>query len=411
MRKFTTIIMLLAVVGSANADFVLKVKSGEGPRIRAVPKEFSINGQAIAFTEDDGEVTVYTSDFLIDRKFRIHTEEYESGGFIEVATVTITGMNFVPEKENGSKNYSAYPEWEASSQEEMINKLGSSYSAFTDPMGNPGCYYNYSTFKFENIFGKQYPTSWYALIDGMVYSIYTYDYFYSLAYDEDSAVWTRISENIGTYSHGWMDDMTIWYEGIRISEEHAPVYLTQNFFNNDDKLEYVTSEYGPAYYSYNTPDIQVNGDGTVTLSRYVYLNHESTYVVYNEDGIRLGTIVEPNCFFVISGKHYVSTKDNGYVFLYSIDTSDGGDFDLVEKVRAKDEHRLGAERGIVTVDIDAEQAGGEVVVSTTDGKVMASKKVGIGQTRVNDQPLPAGIYVVSLLKDGRVVESEKYLVQ
>ena len=45
------------------------------------------------------------------------------------------------------------------------------------------------------------------------------------------------------------------------------------------------------------------------------------------------------------------------------------------------------------------------------GKVMASKRVGVGQTQINDQPLPTGIYIVSLLKDGRVVESEKYLVQ
>lgn len=80
-------------------------------------------------------------------------------------------------------------------------------------------------------------------------------------------------------------------------------------------------------------------------------------------------------------------------------------------MKGNDERMLGAARGLVTVDISAEQAGGEVVVSTPDGKVLATKRVGIGQTQVNDQPLPTGIYVVSLLKDGKVVESEKYLVQ
>ena len=85
--------------------------------------------------------------------------------------------------------------------------------------------------------------------------------------------------------------------------------------------------------------------------------------------------------------------------------------DFVEVMRAKSDRRLETKRGIVTVNIDAEQAGGEVVVSTTDGKVMANKKVGVGQTQINDQPLPTGIYVVSLLKDGKVLESEKYLVQ
>ena len=83
----------------------------------------------------------------------------------------------------------------------------------------------------------------------------------------------------------------------------------------------------------------------------------------------------------------------------------------MEKISAKNDRSLDTKHGIVTVDIDAEQAGGEVIVSTTDGKVMASKRVGVGQTQINDQPLPTGIYIVSLLKDGRVVESEKYLVQ
>lgn len=108
----------------------------------------------------------------------------------------------------------------------------------------------------------------------------------------------------------------------------------------------------------------------------------------------------------MNGKPYIYDRNS----LYSIAT-DGSDFDLVEVVKGNDEHRLGAARGIVTVDISAEQAGGEVVVSTPDGKVLATKRVGIGQTQVNDQPLPTGIYVVSLLKDGKVVESEKYLVQ
>ena len=129
------------------------------------------------------------------------------------------------------------------------------------------------------------------------------------------------------------------------------------------------------------------------------------YAVYNEDGEKLGNIPTRN-LYVINGKSYV--KDESA--LYDLDTT-GGDIDLVETVRVKGARRLDAMKGIVTVDINAEQAGGEVVVSTPDGKVIANKKVGIGQTQINSQPLPAGIYVVSLLKGGRVVESEKYLVK
>jgi hypothetical protein len=155
-------------------------------------------------------------------------------------------------------------------------------------------------------------------------------------------------------------------------------------------------------YVYN----RINEDGTVTLTREGSIGPEGRgYAVYNEDGEKLGNIAS-NDIYVINGKPY-SEKSSS---LYSFDAN-GGDIDFIETVKAKDEHRLGAARGIVTVDISAEQAGGEVVVSTPDGKVLATKRVGIGQTQVNDQPLPTGIYVVSLLKDGKVMESEKYLVQ
>ena len=159
--------------------------------------------------------------------------------------------------------------------------------------------------------------------------------------------------------------------------------------------------------NYSNPRVGgINEDGTVTLTREGSIATENRgYAVYNEDGEKLGNIAS-NDIYIINGKPY-SEKSSS---LYSFDAN-GGDIDFIETVKAKDEHRLGAARGIVTVDISAEQAGGEVVVSTPDGKVLATKRVGIGQTQVNDQPLPTGIYVVSLLKDGKVVESEKYLVQ
>ena len=131
---------------------------------------------------------------------------------------------------------------------------------------------------------------------------------------------------------------------------------------------------------------------------------DSGYAVYNEDGTKLGNIID-NRIEVVNGKPYVkchSSSSYDVCSLYSIENLDGN-IDLIEAVRAKSDRRLDAKRGIVTVDIDAEQAGG--------GRVMASKKVGVGQKQVNDQPLPTGIYIVSLLKNGKVVESEKYLVQ
>jgi len=416
--------LLLSIAGSANADLVLKTK-GRKKDFNVVPNALTTSSKTVFYTlslyggEGNGDVTVFSPDNgFAPKTFNIDEVKYQSGSYIEESVVTLTGVNIVPEDESGNKNYSASSLWEASSQEEMINKLGSSYVAFTDPMGNPSCYYNDywgSYFKYHNIFGKEYPTQWYALIDGMVYQIYTYASFYSLAYDEESAVWTRTSESIDTYTKGCAS-IVLYLDGIEANADDNNITISQSLFNNDDKWEYLLPEYGPLSISSSSiQNVIDNGDGTVTLQRQVGVGSEETgYAVYNEDGTKLYNLrctSDKGIFFYLDGdKAYYQSLEDGYICIYEIN-KETGDIDLVEKVQAKDERRLGATRGIVTVDIDAEQAGGEVVVSTTDGKVMASKKVGIGQTQINEHPLPTGIYVVSLLKDGRVIESEKYLVQ
>ena len=409
MKKTISMMLLLAMAGSTKAGLVLKTEG----HIDFCPGLFTTSGQTVVCSiSDDNEVTIYTQDFLVDRTFTCVGQE-QSGSFTEEATITPTGLKAVPEiiYESGYsyKNYSSYSMFEARSQEEMIEKLkeNNSYTtfiAFTDPMGNPACYDNYASFKYENIFGKQYPTSWYALIEGTVYSVSTYDSFYTIEYDEENAVWTRTSDNVETYPTS-LKELSPCIDRYNHDEEYASV--TQTFFNEDDKWEYIVSEHGQPEIEYYYAATKVNDDGTVTLTRSgIVRTPVTSKAVYNEDGTKLGNIPDFDLALILNGRKFLFSNR----VLYEI-KGNGSDFDLVETVQAKSEHRLDAKRGIVTVDINAEQAGGEVVVSTTDGKVMASKKVGVGQTQINEQPLPTGIYVVSLLKDGRVVESEKYLVQ
>ena len=414
MKKSITLMLLFVMAISANAGLVLQTKGS----LYVCPKVFNTSGKSVVYSRDEGVITIYTPDFLVDKTIIPPVQEYLSGGFTEEATVKATGVNVVPSvvyyDDLVSNNYYSNLCFDASSQEDMITKLNENYgnyymfTAFTDPLGNPACYSDYyASFKYANLFGKQYPEEWYALIDGGVYRIYTYDSFYQLAYDEKSAVWTRTSENIYTVSSHTIYDFEVYYEGMTRSVYGDDIYITQNLFNNDDKWEYLVADYsGPSQISYDTPQVTVNEDGTVTLKRNGNVFPEGRgYAVYNEDGEKLGNIPGGR-IYVINGKPYVYSNSS----LYSFD-KEGGDIDLIETVRVKGARRLDAMKGIVTVDINAEQAGGEVVVSTPDGKVMANKKVGIGQTQINSQPLPAGIYVVSLLKGGRVVESEKYLVK
>ena len=409
MKKTLTFMLLLAIAGSTSADLVKKVEGGSG-YVSLCPGMFTTSGKTIVYTYNvnTGEVTLYTPDFEVDRTFTMPVQECTIRYFTEQTTVTPTGMNVVP-----TGNYYSYTMFSADSQEDMINKLaqyGYSCTVFTDPMGNFACYRNDGSFKYENLFGKQYPTEWFALIDGEVTRISTYDAFYTLAYDESTAVWEVTQEEAQTMSIGIRGTEDLYVDGLQTSTgTRGDFYLTQTLFNEDEKWEYVIEDYsGSSKTAYYNRNISVNEDGAVTITRRGIEEPQSGgCAIYNEDGTKLGWIEAGKNILVINGKACIY-KDNS---LYVFEPDNSGNIDLVEKVSAKNDCSLDTNRGIVTVDIDAEQAGGEVVICTTDGKVMANKRVGVGQTQINDQPLPAGLYVVSLIKDGRVVESEKYLVQ
>lgn len=415
MKKTITLMMLFAIAGSAKSDLVKKIEGGNSINVSLCPGMLTKSGKAIVYTynESSGEVTLYTPDFEVDRTFAVPMQEYTSRSFTEQATVTPTGMNIVPTNSSGYNNYYTNYQFSADSQEDMISKLAEQYgyscTAFIDPMDNPACYRNDGPFKYENVFGKKYPTEWYALIDGIVYQVYTRDAFYTLAYDESTAVWEVTQEETDTYNTSISSVSNMYAEGIQLTTGiDGRYYFTQTLFNDDDKWECIMGDRsGPVVTTYNNTNISVNEDGTVTITRSGTESQENKYAIYSEDGTKIGQLESVKTIHVINGKACVWKNHSLFVF----ESDDSGNIDLVEKVSAKNDRSLETEHGIVTVDIDTEQAGGEVVICTTDGRVMASKKVGVGQTQINDWPLPTGIYVVSLLKDGRVVESEKYLVQ
>ena len=415
MKKTITLMLLLAMASSTSADLVKKVEGGGGITVSLCPGMLTTSGKAIVYTynESSGEVTLYSPDFEVDRTFTVPRQEYTSRSFTEQVTVTPTGMNVTPTSSDGYNNYYTSYELPADSQEDMINKLaeryGYSYTAFTDPMDNPACYRNDGSFKYENLFGKQYPTEWYALINGRVSRVSTFDAFYTIAYDESTAAWEVTQEETNTYNTSISNFKNLYAEGIQLTTGiDGEYYFTQTLFNDDDKWECIMEDRsGPVVTTYSNTNISVNEDGTVTLTRSGTESQERNNAIYSEDGTKIGQLESVKTIHVINGKACVWKNHSLFVF----ESDDSGNIDLVEKVSAKNDRSLDTKHGIVTVDIDAEQAGGEVVICTTDGKVVASKRVGAGETQINDQPLPTGIYIVSLLKDGRVVESEKYLVQ
>lgn len=159
--KKNLILVLLAIAGSANAGLVLKTTG----RTYVCPKGQTTSGKSIVYTVNNGEVTVYTPDFPVDKTFRIPTQEHRRVSFTEEAKVMATGVIAVPQNKQGIKNYRLdYNGFNANSQEEMISKLqsesGGEFTAFTDAMGNPACSRKNATSAYflYSSFGEQYPT-------------------------------------------------------------------------------------------------------------------------------------------------------------------------------------------------------------------------------------------------------------
>lgn len=422
MKKILLSIALMVTVANVHADVVLKA-----PSIKVCPKELTTSGKTITYTADDDKITVYTPDFLVDRTFTLPQNRASHGSYTEKGNVKVTGAKFKFDDYKIFYDGSfVKTDITATTRKELLEYLttnyGSGYSAFTDPLGNPGCFLSYHSeyeSSYDNcylreLFGTKYPKSWYAIVDGSVYYYSYSDYYYpyDLTYNESSAEWTRYNEQV--YSGLYIEDYDFAIDGKYISED---IILTQNVFNNDDKWEFIMQEYGPVEYHIIDEQIgNVQEDETVEVTRTVNYSSQTTgTAVYNEDGEKLCSfdVDYINAIHVINGKTYVlgyySVVNETNRVLFEINNL-GDDIDAIKKVEVKGESRLGAERGIVMVDIKAEQVGGEVVVSTADGKVMASKQVNAGPSRINETPLPTGVYIVSLMKDGKIIESEKYLV-
>ena len=99
MKKIATLMLLLAIAGSANADLVLK-----GTDIEVCPGVLTKSGESVAYSQNGGVAYIYSPDFLVDKTITVPGGQYIS--FTEEATVIPTGVTVVPEDQYGNKNYS-----------------------------------------------------------------------------------------------------------------------------------------------------------------------------------------------------------------------------------------------------------------------------------------------------------------
>lgn len=411
-------------------------KSGKGTLITGKEKENSC------------VFSIYDDQMKVAKTINVDLKQHTYREWKETANVVPTGLSYAfYEKgtrynDNGEREYyeafddepaAYYNEGmdfsDVTTPEQLVQKLKDAGKIsdwqdpypFTDFKGNMAFMLGGSFYLYD-CFGAKYPTSsFYTLIDGKVYRIYgSSSNYVALQYSADNVEWTIDESTMSEYKRNdYVEDME-YVDFDKGATTDRDILLSQTLFNNDDKWEYCVCEYKIIPYSEDQKEIYktyANEDGTVSVTRY---NGEKAVVdrcvVYNEDG--------KECFAFSNDYEYEEVyRVNGKDYLFAA-LIEGGDYckclyeieksttSIREVARIKSS-RVKAEENAVIVEVDDELAGSDVMVANMAGQLMGRGRIekGSNSARVAMPTHTPGVYVVSLKRGNKVVESHKMILK
>ncbi len=214
---------------------------------------------------------------------------------------------------------------------------------------------------------------------------------------------------------------------------NGEIRISQNFFNNDEKYEFIV----PTYAINTEGDISYTdfldsnyGDEEFAYKRYIrYDSYPQGFNVVNEDGNILHTFDLPKNegitylqMFTFNSKNYFvvyqdvwETEDATYTDIYEIDNQTSDIKKVQQLSNFSIQPRTPRRNEPVTVELLENEANQnhEVIVTSTDGRVAQRTTLHAGNkaVRLNTSRLNAGLYNVTVLKNGQKVESAKIIVR
>lgn len=241
---------------------------------------------------------------------------------------------------------------------------------------------------------------------------------------------------------GYTNDNVDWKPGVLVEEindayrfEYADfwnydagsgpdlsVKLTQTFFNNDDKWEYVVPVYELQTTYDEGMDILGEENGKALVAGYYYEDDVQTGCkVVNEDGQTLFTLTgRLATYLMLNGKRCVVTYtyyyDRGYgeSTLYEIN-SEGTGLTKVAEQRGSMRVRPSVigRNSTLTIQLGETDRDGELSIMNANGQLVRQTKVekGTEQVELNSGNLPQGLYQVTLRQQGQTKGSHKFIVR
>ncbi len=261
--------------------------------------------------------------------------------------------------------------------------------------------------------GKKYPLS---------YSYHRNDTLYSV-YNEYGMLYTGEWESEDRRSDTYIEPMRTRYYNFDANKDEAiSSTFSQNIFNNDDKYEYIMPEYEIVVDERHHNELDTDGDGIIDKYSIITSLKNTGYNIVSEDG----TIISEIPLVVDAELYYIYKFGNMLYFVYFNYEKYGCIIykynpvtSSVNKVSAfpffKISPNVAKKNTFVDVSIDDEKAqnGGEIIVVDIAGKIVYTSKLdpGISTVQIPTHNMSSGMYVVTLISDGKSSEAAKLIIR
>ena len=287
-------------------------------------------------------------------------------------------------------------------------------------------------FFFYNQFGRKYPTNYWIFSKGKAYH-------YRANYEIEYTDWHPAGTHIFT-EHKEMQYIKLLNINLNNSDEHSKNYfiVSQTLFNNDAEYEYIVPKYklsskgiSDSYdqISYDDPSRQVidtikstliTKDSEIVLAGFKIVSENGTVVKdldFSEDFE--GHIDTGSAYVITIGKNtYLAFNGNingaNSTIFYKINRTTTEIKQIKMETAAMTLSPVVAERN-ATIDInlkDDNNAGSEIAIISTNGTQVKRISMPANQTtsQININA-PAGLYCVSRMQKGKVVETKKIVIK
>lgn len=270
---------------------------------------------------------------------------------------------------------------------------------------------------------QEYPKQYFKLnADGTLYrTSITYSHEYTDGWEEVQSVWG--GENLDHYTTAIsgnfldMDNNTQW-EGV---------LLTQNFFNNDDKYEYLMPICNPT-----TEETEYDNDGDgINEKKYVRYDYDRIgFKVMSQSGREAAKFILPSgynhatsdvIFMMMDNERYLLVEafperdnHNTAILAYKVDAATSSVRQMSAPIHIGVMPRVARRSEPVTVTFgDEGKTSRRVKVTGMNGSTVIAESVAAGETAttIDTSALSQGVYVVTVEDGEKAVENCKIVIR